>query len=148
MLRQQLSDDMKTALKAGDKQRLGTIRLVISEMKKADIATAESQPLDDAGIAALMGRMLKQRRDSVEQFVKGGREDLAVIERAEMVVIEAYLPKQMSDAEAKTAIAAVLAQSGVTSVKDMGKVMGLLKTQYAGLMDFGKASGMIKDLLK
>jgi hypothetical protein len=148
MLRQKLTDDMKAAMKAGDKDRLGTIRLVISEMKKADTATAASKELDDAGIAALMGRMLKQRRDSVEQFEKGGRADLAAKELAEIAVIEAYLPKQMDDAAARAAIAALITELGAAGPKDMGKVMGALKTKFAGQMDMGKANGMVKDLLK
>lgn len=148
MLRQKLTDDMKTALKAGEKDRLGTIRMVISEMKKADVATAGTPELDDGGIAALMGRMLKQRRDSVEQFVKGGRQDLADKEMAEIAVIEAYLPKQMSEAETRTAIAALIIDVGAAGPKDMGKVMGALKTKFAGQLDFGKANGIVKDLLK
>jgi uncharacterized protein len=147
-LRQKLTDDMKTAMKAGEKARLGTIRLVIAEMKKQDVATASSKELDDAGIAALMGKMLKQRRDSIEQFEKGGRQDLADIEKAEMAVIEGYLPKQMNDDEARAAVAALIAELGAAGPKDMGKVMGALKTKFAGLMDFGQANGIVKDLLK
>lgn len=148
MLRQKLTDDMKSALKAGEKERLGTIRLVISEIKKADVATATSKELDDAGIAALMGKMLKQRRDSVEQFEKGGRQDLAAKEKAEIAVIEAYLPKQMSDDDARAAISALIKEIGAAGPKDMGKVMGALKTKFAGQMDFAKANGLVKDLLK
>jgi uncharacterized protein len=147
-LRLQLTDDMKTAMKAGQKERLGTIRLIISEMKKLDVATADSKELDDAGIATMMGRMLKQRRDSVDQFEKGGRQDLADKEKAEIAVIEAYLPKQMSDDEARAAVAALIAELGAAGPKDMGRVMGALKTKFAGLMDFGKANGIVKDLLK
>ena len=98
MLRQKLTDDMKTAMKSGDKQRLGTIRLIISEMKKLDVATADSKELDDPGIQQLMTKMLKQRRDSITAFKGGNRLDLAAIEEAEVVVIESYLPKQMDDA--------------------------------------------------
>jgi hypothetical protein len=148
MLRQKLTDDMKTALKAGDKERLGTIRLIIAEVKKADVATAASKELDDAGIAALMGKMLKQRRDSVEQFEKGGRQDLADKEKAEIAVIEAYLPKQMSDDDARAAIAALIQEVGAAGPKDMGKVMAALKSKFAGQMDFAKANGLVKDLLK
>jgi uncharacterized protein len=148
MLRQQLTDDMKTAMKAGDKDRLGTIRLVISEMKKLDVATATSKELDDAGIQALMGKMLKQRRDSIEQFEKGGRPDLAAKELAEIAVIEAYLPKQMSEAEARSAVAALIAELGAAGPKDMGKVMGALKAKFTGQMDMAKANGIVKDLLK
>ncbi len=148
MLRQKLTDDMKAALKAGDKQRLGTIRLVISEMKKLDTATAESKALDDTGIQQLMTRMLKQRRDSITAFRSGGREDLAVIEEAEIAVIEGYLPKQMDDYAIKAAISALIAEVGAVGAKDMGKVMGALKSKFAGQMDMGRASALVKDLLK
>ncbi len=148
MLRQRLNDDMKAALKAGEKDRLGTIRLVIAEVKKADVETAASVPLDDAGITAVMTRMLKQRRDSIEQYTKGGRADLAAKEQAEMAIIEAYLPKQMDEAQTRAAIAAAIAETGAAGPKDMGKVMGALKAKYAGQMDFGRASALTKDLLK
>ncbi len=148
MLRQKLSDDMKAAMKAGEKDKLATIRLVISEMKKADVAVAGQPELDDAGIMAVMNKMLKQRRDSVEQFTKGGRQDLADKEMAEIAVIEAYLPKQMSEADSKAAIAALIAEVGAAGPKDMGKVMGALKTKFAGQMDMGKASGWVKEILK
>ena len=148
MLRQRLSDDMKTALKAGEKERLGVIRLMISAMKAADMEPAAKGPIDDAGIMAVMTKMLKQRRDSVEQFTNGKRPELAAKETAEIAIIEAYLPKMMGEAEAKAAIAAVLKETGVTSPKDMGKVMAALKAKYAGQMDFGKASGLVKELLK
>jgi uncharacterized protein len=146
MLRQKLSDDMKAAMKAGDKDQLGTIRMIISEIKRAE--KPGTPDLDDEGIAALMGRMLKQRRDSHEQFTKGGRPDLATKEMAEIAVIEAYLPQQMSDAEARTAVTALIAELGAAGPKDMGKVMGALKTKFVGRMDFAKANGIVKDLLK
>jgi uncharacterized protein len=148
MLRQKLTDDMKAAMKAGEKDRLGTIRMIISEMKKADVEKPGTPELDDAGIASLMGKMLKQRRDSYDQFTKGGRPDLATKELAEIAVIEAYLPKQMSDAEAETAVAALIAELGAAGPKDMGKVMGALKSKFAGRMDFAKANGIVKNLLK
>ena len=148
MLRQRLSDDMKTALKAGEKERLGVIRLMISAMKAADMEPAAKGPIDDAGIMAVMTKMVKQRRDSVEQFTNGNRPELAAKETAEIAIIEAYLPKMMGEAEAKDAIAAVLKETGVTSPKDMGRVMAALKAKYAGQMDFGKASGLVKELLK
>lgn len=148
MLRQKLTDDMKAALKAGEKDRLGTVRLVIAEVKKADVESKTSTELDDAGIQAVMTRMLKQRRDSVEQYNKGGRPDLAAKEEAEIAVIEGYLPKQMSEAEARGAIAALIKETGAAGPKDMGKVMGALKAKFAGQMDFGKASALVKDLLK
>lgn len=148
MLRQKLTDDMKAALKAGEKDKLATIRLVISEVKKADVAVAGQPELDDAGIMSVMNKMLKQRRDSVEQFTNGGRKDLADKETAEIAVIEAYLPKQMSEADSKTAIAALIKEVGAAGPKDMGKVMGALKSKFAGQMDMGKASGWVKEILK
>ena len=148
MLRQRLSDDMKTALKAGEKERLGVIRMMISAMKAADMEPTAKGPIDDAGIMAVLTKMVKQRRDSVEQFTNGKRPELAAKEAAEIVIIEAYLPKMMGEAEAKAAIAAVLKETGVASPKDMGKVMAALKAKYAGQMDFGKASGLVKELLK
>lgn len=148
MLRQRLGDDMKAAMKAGDKDRLGTIRLIISEVKRADVETKDSKELDDAGITQVMTRMLKQRRDSVAQFTSGGRADLAAKEQAEIAVIEGYLPKQMSEDETRAAIAAVIAETGAAGAKDMGKVMGALKSRFAGQMDMGRASALTKELLK
>lgn len=148
MLRQKLSDDMKTALKAGEKERLGVIRLMISAMKAADMEPASKGEIDDAGIIAVMTKMVKQRRDSVEQYTNGGRKDLADKETAEIAIIEAYLPKLMSEADAKAVIAGIIKETGAAGPKDMGKVMGALKTKYAGQMDFGRASGLVKDLLK
>ncbi len=148
MLRQKLTDDMKAAMKAGEKDKLATIRLVISEVKKADVAVAGQPELDDAGIMSVMNKMLKQRRDSVEQFTNGGRKDLADKETAEIAVIEAYLPKQMSEADSKAAIAALITEVGAAGRKDMGKVMGALKAKFAGQMDMGKASGWVKEILK
>ena len=148
MLRQRLTNDMKTALKAGEKDRLGIIRLMISAMKSADMEPGVKGEIDDAGIIAVMTKMVKQRRDSIEQYTKGGRQDLADKEAAEIVVVESYLPKQMSEADARTAIAAAIQEAGAAGPKDMGKVMGVLKAKFAGQMDFGKASGLVKDLLK
>ena len=148
MLRQRLTNDMKTALKAGEKDRLGIIRLMISAMKSADMEPGVKGEIDDAGIIAVMTKMVKQRRDSIEQYTKGGRQDLADKEAAEIVVVESYLPKQMSEADARTAIAAAIQEAGAAGPKDMGKVMGVLKARFAGQMDFGKASGLVKDLLK
>lgn len=148
MLRQKLSDDMKTALKAGEKERLGVIRLMISAMKAADMEPASKGEIDDAGIIAVMTKMVKQRRDSVEQYTNGGRKDLADKETAEIAIIEAYLPKLMSEADAKAVIAGIIKETGAAGPKDMGKVMGALKTKYAGQMDFGRASGLVKELLK
>jgi uncharacterized protein len=146
MLRQKLTDDMKAAMKAGEKDRLGTIRMIISEIKRAE--KPGTPDLDDPAIAALMGRMLKQRRDSYEQFTNGGRPELAAKETTEMAVIETYLPQLMSDDEARAAVAALIGELGAAGPKDMGKVMGALKAKFVGRMDFAKANGIVKDLLK
>jgi uncharacterized protein YqeY len=150
MMREKINDDLKTAMKAGEKDRVGTLRLVNAAIKSADIDARPSgkDKVDEAGVLAVLTKMIKQRRDSIEQFVAGGRQELADKEAAEIKVIEAYLPKQMDVAEAKAAIAAVITEVGAASQKDMGKVMAALKARYAGQMDFGKASAAVKELLK
>jgi uncharacterized protein YqeY len=148
MLRQRLTDDMKAALKAGEKERLGVIRLMIAAMKQADIEPGSKGEIDDAGIIAVLTRMVKQRRDSIEQYNSGGRADLAAKEAAEIKVIEAYLPAMMDEAATREAIAKLIAETGAASPKDMGRVMGVLKIRYAGQVDMGKASGWVKDMLK
>jgi uncharacterized protein YqeY len=149
-MREKINADLKEAMKAGEKDRVGTLRLVNAAIKSADIDARPSgkDKISDADILGVLAKMIKQRRDSIEQYQKGGRQDLADKEAAEIVVIEAYLPKQMSEAEAKAAIAAVIKETGAAGPKDMGKVMGALKAKYAGQMDFGKASAQVKELLK
>jgi uncharacterized protein len=149
-MREKINDDLKTAMKAGEKDRVGTLRLINAAIKSADIDARPSgkDKVDEAGVLAVLAKMIKQRRDSIEQFVAGGRQELADKEAAEIKVIEAYLPKQMDVAEAKAAIAAVITEVGAASQKDMGKVMAALKARYAGQMDFGKASAAVKELLK
>lgn len=149
MLRQRLTEDMKTALKAGEKERLGVIRLMISAMKAADMEPGvKNAEIDDAAIIAVLTKMVKQRRDSIEQYTNGGRPELAAKEQAEITVIEGYLPKMMGEAEQRTAIAGIIKEIGAAGPKDMGKVMAALKSQFAGQMDMSKASGLVKDLLK
>lgn len=148
MLRQRLTDDLKAAMKGGEKDRLGTIRLMITAVRAVDMEPTSKGEIDDAAIIGVLTRMIKQRRDSVEQYTKGGRPELAAKETAEIAIIESYLPKPMDEAAARQAIAAVIAETGAVSPKDMGKVMSLLKARYAGQMDFGRASGMVKDQLK
>lgn len=148
MLRQRLTDDMKAALRAGEKVRLGTVRLILAAIQSADNEPSAKGPTDDAGIVTVLGRMVKQRRDSVEQYTKGNRPELAAIETAEIAVIEAYLPKQMDEDAMRQAITAAIGETGAAGAKDMGKVMGVLKARHAGQMDFGRASGMVKELLK
>ena len=149
-MREKINDDLKTAMKAGEKDRVGTLRLVNAAIKSADIDARPSgkDKVDEAGVLAVLTKMIKQRRDSIEQFVAGGRQELADKEAAEIKVIEAYLPKQMDIDEAKAAIAAAIKEVGAASQKDMGKVMAALKARYAGQMDFGKASAAVKELLK
>jgi len=149
-MRDKINADLKEAMKAGEKDRVGTLRLINAAIKSADIDARPSgkDKISDADILSVLAKMVKQRRDSIEQFTAGGRQDLADKEAAEIAIIEAYLPKQMDEAESKAAIAAVVKETGATGPKDMGKVMGALKAKYAGSMDFGKASAMVKELLK
>lgn len=148
MLRQRLTDDMKTALKAGEKERLGVIRLMLAAVKTADIDPGSKGEIDDAGIIQVLTRMVKQRRDSIEQYNAGGRPELAAKEAAEIVVIEAYLPKMLDEAATRALIARLIAETGAAGPKDMGKVMGALKSRHAGEVDMGRASGLVKDMLK
>jgi uncharacterized protein YqeY len=144
-MRAKISDDLKMAMKAGDKQRVATLRLINAAIQSAEIEAKKA--LDDAGILAVMTKMVKQRRDSIEQYTNGGRPDLAEGEQAEIAVIEAYLPKQMDENEVKAAVEAAITETGAASAKDMGKVMGVLKAKYAGKMDFQKASAAVKAAL-
>jgi uncharacterized protein YqeY len=147
-MRDKINDDLKTAMKAGDKDRVGTLRLINSAIKSADIDARPKDKISDADILTVMAKMIKQRRDSIEQFTAGGRPELAAKEAAEITVIEGYMPAQMSEADAKAAIGAVIKETGAAGPKDMGKVMAALKAKYAGQMDFGKASALTKELLK
>jgi uncharacterized protein YqeY len=147
-MRDKINDDLKTAMKAGDKDRVGTLRLINSAIKSADIDARPKDKISDTDILTVMAKMIKQRRDSIEQFTAGGRPELAAKEAAEIAVIESYMPAQMSEADAKAAIAAVIKETGAAGPKDMGKVMGALKAKFAGQMDFGKASALTKELLK
>jgi uncharacterized protein len=149
VLRDDINNSLKGAMKNGDKRRVSTLRLVNSALKNADIEARGSgkQPLNDDELLGLMQKMIKQRQEAIELYEKGGRNELADQEREEMAIIAAYLPKQMSDEEAKAAIAAVVQETGAQGMKDMGKVMGALKQRYAGQMDFGKASPIVKGLL-
>ncbi len=149
MLRDDINAHVKEAMKARDERRLSTLRMVNSTIKNADIeARGQGKPpLGDAEVLALLQKMIKQRQESVALYEKGGREELAAQERAEIAVIEGYLPQQMSDDEVKAAIAAAIAETGAAGMKDMGKVIGVLRGQYAGRMDFGKASALVKAAL-
>jgi uncharacterized protein YqeY len=148
VLREKINDGMKEAMKSGDKLRVSTLRLCNAAIKNADIeARTASKQLSDDDLLGLLQKMIKQRQESVELYEKGGRKELADQERGEIEIIKGFLPQQMSDDEAKAAIADVIKQEGATGVKDMGKVMAALKAAYAGKMDFGKASGLVKSQL-
>ena len=148
MLRNEINDSVKAAMKAQDKPRLGTLRLMNAAIKNADIeAERAGKSLAEEDLLSLLQKMIKQRQESVEIYEKGGRKELADQERGEIEVIKGFLPQQMSEAEAKAAIAAVIKDTGAAGMKDMGKVMAALKERHAGKMDFGKASGLVKGLL-
>ena len=141
-LKTQLTDDMKAAMKAGDKERLGVIRLINAAIKQKEVD--ERIQLDDAQVIAVLDKMVKQRRDSVSQYDAAGREDLANIERNEIALIEHYLPARMGEAEIVDAVDAAIAQSGATGPGDMGKLMGVLKPMLAGKADMGEVSAIVK----
>ncbi|MBD8899496.1 GatB/YqeY domain-containing protein [Rhodanobacter sp. DHG33] len=141
-LKQQLTDDMKAAMRGGDKHRLGVIRLILAAVKQREVD--ERIELDDAQTLAVLEKMLKQRKDSVSQYVAGNREDLAEVERAEMAVIQTYLPTQLDDAELDALIAEAIAATGASSPRDMGKVVAAVKEKAAGRADMGKVSTLIK----
>jgi uncharacterized protein len=141
-LKNKITEDMKTAMRAKDTARLGTVRLLLSAMKQKEVD--ERVVLTDADILAIIDKMVKQRRESIAQFEKAGRNDLADGEKAEIVVLSAYLPQQLSEAEVAKEIEAAIAETGATGAKEMGKVMGLLKSRLAGKTDMGKVSGLVK----
>jgi uncharacterized protein YqeY len=141
-LKDQITSDMKTAMKSGDKDRLGVIRLILAAVKQREVD--ERIVLDDAQVLAVIEKMIKQRRDSIAQFRAAAREDLATKEEYEVGVIQAYMPAQLSDAEVDAIIAKAIADSGASGAKDMGKVIGLVRPQMAGKADMGAVSGRIK----
>lgn len=144
-LKQRLTDDMKTAMKAGEKERLGTIRLINAAIKQKEVD--ERVEMDDTLVLAILEKMMKQRKDSVSQYEGAGREDLAAVERAEMAIIEQYLPAKLGEAEVLAAIDAVIADTGASGPTDMGKVMGAIKAKLAGQADMGEVSKLIKQRL-
>ena len=149
MLREELQKALKESMLNKDTDTVSAVRLIIAGMKEKDVDARGKglKEASDADLMSMMQIMIKQRNDSIKMYVDGKREDLAAKERKETSIIERFLPKQMSDAEIETAIRGVIAETGAASMKDMGKVMGALKAKYAGQLDFGKASGMIKNLL-
>ncbi|KGM51099.1 glutamyl-tRNA amidotransferase [Lysobacter concretionis Ko07 = DSM 16239] len=144
-LKQQLTDDMKAAMKAGDKHGLGVIRLMLAAIKQREVD--ERIELDDAQVLAILDKMVKQRRDSVSQFEAAAREDLAVIERDEIVVIERYLPAKLDEPAIVAAIDAAIAETGAAGPADIGKLMGALKPRLAGQADMGLVSKLVKQRL-
>ncbi|HVY19624.1 MAG TPA: GatB/YqeY domain-containing protein [Bauldia sp.] len=149
MIRERIADETKTAMKGGDKARLSTLRMVASSIKNAEIEarTSGKGDLTDEALLPLLQKLIKQRQESADLYDKGARPELAANERAEIDVIQSFLPQQMSDDEVRTAIAAAIKEASATTAKDMGKVMATLKTKYAGKMDFAKASGTVKGML-
>jgi uncharacterized protein YqeY len=150
-LRDDISASLKDAMKSGDKKRLGTLRLMQAAIKDKDINSRteghESALTPDSGIVELFAKMVKQRQDSIAAYEQGGRPELAQAEKDEIAVIQSFMPKQMTEEEARAAVAEVIKAVGAASVKDMGKVMAELKAKYAGQMDMGKAGGIVKSLL-
>jgi uncharacterized protein YqeY len=145
-MRERLMAETKAALKAQNKVRLSALRLIRAALQERDIAA--KAPLSEAEIPALLQRMIKQRRESHAIYEQAGRKEQAEQEAAEIAVIEEFLPKQMSEAEIREAIAAAIKEAGAVGAKDMGKVMGVLKQRHAGVMDFARVSGLVKEALK
>ena len=141
-LREQLNEDIKSAMKAREQERLNALRLLLSAVKQREVD--ERITLDDAGVIGVIEKMLKQRKDSISQYEKAQRQDLADKEKYEISVIEAYMPKQMSEAEVAAVIAEAIASSGAKSAADMGKVMAVVKPKLAGRADMGRVSGLVK----
>ena len=147
MFRTRFSEALKDAMKAKDKSATSNLRLILAALKDRDIAArsrGKSDGVDDSEIVDLLQKMVRQRHDSIEMFQKGNRQDLVEKEQGEIMVIERFLPKQLSDEETRAAVDEVVSELEASTIKDMGRVMGVLKTRYAGRMDFGKAGGLVK----
>jgi len=144
-LKDQITEDMKSAMRAKETARLGAIRLLLAAIKQREVD--ERIVVDDAGVIATIEKMIKQRKDSISQFEKAGRDDLVSIEVGELTILQTYLPAQLSDAEVEAAVAAAVAATGASGPQDMGKVIGALKAQLAGKADMGKVSGLVKAAL-
>jgi len=144
-LKERITEDMKSAMRAGDKDRLGTIRLALAAIKQREVD--ERVSLDDAQVLAVLEKMIKQRREAIIQFDSGGRADLVAKETAEIAVLQGYLPARMSDAEIEALIREAIAATGAVSIKDMGKVMGAVKAKAQGRADLAEVSARIKQTL-
>jgi uncharacterized protein YqeY len=150
MLREKLNEAMKDAMRARDQAALGTIRLILAKLKDVDIAArteASREGIPDDKILSMLQGMIKQRNESITLYEKGARQDLADKEKAEIAVIERFLPRQMDEAAVQAAVSEAIKSTGASSIKDMGGVMAALKTKYAGQMDFAKASAAVKKTL-
>jgi uncharacterized protein len=147
-MREKFSSELKEAMKAGEKRRAGTIRMIMAALKDKDIeARGQGKTVSDEDILTLLQKMTKSRKESQEIYEKAGRVDLATQESEEIAIIQGFLPKQLSEAEVAQAIAAAIAETKASSIKDMGKVVGALKGKYAGRMDFAKAGALVKRML-
>jgi uncharacterized protein len=144
-LKDQITEDMKNAMRAKEVARLGAIRLLLAAIKQREVD--ERIVVDDAGVIVIVEKMIKQRKDSISQFEKAGRDDLVAIEAGEMAILQAYLPAQLSDAEVDAAVAAAVSSTGAVGPQDMGKVISALKAQLAGKADMGKVSALVKAAL-
>ena len=149
MLRGDLQKALKESMLAHDAETTGAVRLIIAGMKEKDVDARGkgAKEATEAELLSMMQTMIKQRNDSIKMYMDGNRPELAAKERKEIEIIERFLPKQMSDAEIEAAVRALISETGASSMKDMGKIMGALKSQYAGQLDMGKANGIIKSLL-
>ncbi|MFT7577026.1 MAG: hypothetical protein ACI9XZ_003419 [Alphaproteobacteria bacterium] len=151
-MREQITEDVKTAMKSGEKRRVSTLRLIQAAIKDRDIAarvdgkgqSTGQDKIDDAQLLQLLQKMIKQRRESIRMYTEAGRTELSEQEQAEIIIIEEYLPKQMSEAEVADAVSAIVTELDAKGLKDMGRTISALKERYAGQMDFGKASGVVK----
>ena len=141
-IKDQIKDDMKAAMKAGEKDKLGVIRMVSAAIKQIEVD--ERKELNDAEVLAVLDKMSKQRRESIKQFREGNREDLAAVEETEIAILQTWLPAQLSEDEIAALVAEAISKTGAESMKDMGKVMGVLKPQLQGRADMGAVSGKIK----
>ncbi len=149
MIRDSIKSAQVSAMKAGDKTRLAAVRLILAKLKDKDIElrTAAQLPDDDVLVVDVLQKMAKQRRESITLYEQGGRQELAEVEKAELAVIEEFLPQQMGEDEVKAAIAAIIAETGAAGMKDMGKVVAALKAKHGSQLDMGKASGLVKAAL-
>jgi len=144
-LKERITEDMKTAMRGAQKERLGTVRMILAAIKQREVD--ERVSLDDSQILAVIDKMVKQRKESITSFEAGGRADLVAKEAAEIALLQGYLPAQLSQAEIETLVSAAIASTGATSIKEMGKVMGVLKSELAGRADMGAVSARIKQKL-